>query len=481
MQNLLFLVPVFLIAGMLIGGLKWAADTSTLKSGGREQIRTFAVAIREFLQAREKTDAAIGIGTIDPEALSRDLNRVQQLFDLREPEVTTSAISRLAWGDQPSRAGAPGVVIMDPSGDEVIFASAPDQFEGDIGKAARQWLRQKGAFSSIEEDDIWIPDFSANLDSPDQLWAFTELKDERGEPFALLAVEYDGAWIQNEVRSSIVEIGIGILVAGLAGVFIALILSFVLTRSLRDLTAAAASAAEGNYEVKIRKSLIEEFNDLGNTFRTMTSLLYDTLDRIRKTLIEQEQFRNTDDLMATFRSRAYATLDVQEEWMEARMGPLRAHLPGYFYNNSERDGTHLFILGWVHDSSEPDDLVASAICRYVDARFKRGQEPPEILDSVMQIFNARKLLGIHLRPNPAHGTVYRLDSEHSGADANKEEFGSVPENGLVFHTLNPAFGQRIETALRHMERGSAASIHEQIRSIALPGEDGVVLFIRGLR
>ena len=52
-QNLLFLVPVFLVAGLLIGGLKWAADTNTLKAGGKEQIRTFAVAISEFLEARE--------------------------------------------------------------------------------------------------------------------------------------------------------------------------------------------------------------------------------------------------------------------------------------------------------------------------------------------------------------------------------------------------------------------------------------------
>ncbi|MCB1138454.1 MAG: methyl-accepting chemotaxis protein [Leptospiraceae bacterium] len=481
LQNLLFLVPVFLIAGLLIGGLKWAADTTTLESGGREQIRTFAVAIQEFLQAREQNGQKKGLASIDPDALQRDLSRVQQLFDLREPEITTSSISRLLWPDETSRAGAPGLVIMDPSGDEIIFASAPESFPGDIGEAALLQVSEKGAMALIRNTEVWIPDFSASLYSPEQLWAFTSLKNDEGKEFALLGVQYDGTWIRNEVRASIIEIVIGILVAVLAGIVISLFLSFILARSIRGLTEAASRAAEGDYEVRIKKGIIEEFNDLGNTFRTMTSLLYDTLDRIRKTLIEQEQFRNTDDLMATFRARAYETVDVEEDWMEARMGPLRSHLPGYFYHDVKKDQGHLFLMGWVHDSSEPDDLVASAICRYVEGRINLGEDPLKTLDSVFQLFSARKILALHIQPNPAHGKLYMLDSEHTGTEAKIEEFGSVPENGLVFHTLGEAFGSRIDTALRHMERGTAASIHEQIRAIAMPGEDGIVLFIRGHR
>ncbi|HBS03724.1 MAG TPA: hypothetical protein DEA96_02085 [Leptospiraceae bacterium] len=479
-QNLLFLVPVFLVAGLLIGGLKWAADTNTLRSGGKEQIRTFAVALQEFLEARERLSPNPGLGSIQPEILKRDLNRVQQLFDLREPEVTTSTISRFFWPEASSSAGAPGVVILNPETREPAFSYAPEGFK-DIADQVKDLTREAGVMVEARKEGIYISDFDVSLNSPDNLWALAILKDQEGQEYAILGVQYDGSWIQNEMRSSVVEIAIGVLVSALAGIVIALFLSSILSRTLRNLAEAASKAADGDYDVKIRSGLIQEFNDLGNTFRTMTSLLYDTLDRIRKTLIEQEQFRNTDDLMATFRSSAYGTVAIQEDWMEAQMGPLRAHIPGHFYHHVARGHGHLFIMGWVHDSSEPDDLVASALCRFVDSQVAREAQTEDLLKSAFQLFPARKLIAVEIMPNPAHGVSYLLDSEHSGAEALKEEFGSVPESGLVFHTLAHAFGQRIETALRHMERGSAASVHEQIRAIASSGEDGVVLYIRGHR
>ena len=479
-QNLLFLVPVFLVAGLLIGGLKWAADTNTLEAGGKEQIRTFAVALREFLEARERLSANRGLASIQPEILKRDLNRVQQLFDLREPEVTTSAISKLFWPEASSSAGAPGVVILHPDSREPVFSYAPEGFQ-DISHRVKEITQARGVMAEAREEGLYLSDFNASLNSPDNLWALAILKNQDGEEYGILGVQYDGSWIQNEMRASVVEIGIGILVSALAGIIIALFLSSILSRTLQNLTEAASRAADGDYDVRIRSGLIEEFNDLGNTFRTMTSLLYDTLDRIRKTLIEQEQFRNTDDLMATFRSNAYGTVAIEEDWMEAHMGPLRSHIPGHFYYHIPRGNGHLFIMGWVHDSSEPDDLVASALCRYVDSQVSRDIKTPDLLKSAFQVFPARKLIAVEIQPNPAHGTSYLLDSEHSGAEALIEEFGSVPESGLVFHTLAEAFGQRIETALRHMERGSAASVHEQIRAIATSGEDGIVVYIRGHR
>ncbi|MEQ8351741.1 MAG: methyl-accepting chemotaxis protein [Leptospiraceae bacterium] len=477
-QNLLFLVPVFLVAGLLIGGLKWAADTSTLESGGKEQIRTFAVALREFLEARERLSGAPGLASIQPELLRRDLNRVQQLFDLRKPQVTTSAISTFFWPDETSSAGAPGVVILDPESRKVAFSYAPEGFE-DIGARVTELTRQTGVMGELRGEGVYIADFDVSLNSPENLWALAILKNTRGEDFAILGVQYDGSWIKNEMRASIVEIGIGVLVAALAGVVIALFLASILSRTLGNLTEAASRAAEGDYDVRIRSGLIEEFNDLGNTFRTMTSLLYDTLDRIRKTLIEQEQFRNTDDLMSTFRSNAYEKVSLDEDWMQAEMGPLRTQNPGHFYQHIPLESGHFFMMGWVHDSSEPDDLIASALCRYVDSRIRKKQEIRDLLNSAFEIFPIRKLISVELQPNPAHGKMYLLDSEHKGAEAVREEFGSVPESGLVFHTLTEAFGQRIETALRHMERGSAKSAHEQIRAITLPGEDGIVLYIRG--
>ncbi|MBU45109.1 MAG: hypothetical protein CMN76_18000 [Spirochaetaceae bacterium] len=476
-QNLLFLVPVFLVAGLLIGGLKWAADTNTLKAGGKEQIRTFAVAISEFLEARERSSREQGLKAIKPEVLRRDLNRVAQLFELREPEVTTSAVSRWAWGDDSSGGGAPGVVILDYKSREPAFQYSSEDME-DIATKVRALVSEKGVMAALDEDGVWVADFTVSMDSPDNLWALAILSDQGGRPYGILGVQYDGSWIQNEIRASVVEIAIGVLVSALAGIVVALFLAAILSRTLRNLTVAASKAADGDYDVRIRRGIIEEFNDLGNTFRTMTSLLYDTLDRIRKTLIEQEQFRNTDDLMATFRGNAYQPVDVQD-WVEARMGPLRSHVPGHFYHHVESGPRHLFFMGWVHDSSEPDDLVASAMCRFLDTGLSETTELKPTLDAVFELFPVRKLIAVEVRPNPAHGVFYLLDSEHSGAEAITEEFGSVPERGLVFHTLNPAFGQRIDTALRHMDRGSAMSIHEQIRAIALSGEDGMVLYIRG--
>lgn len=482
-QNLLFLVPIFLIAGLLIGGLKWAADTQTLESGGREQIRTFAIALREFLQEREKHSPKKGLESINNAELKRDLDRVQQLFDLRTPEVTTGAFAQFFddnLGDSgKGRGGAPGVVILDPDSREVVFSSAPESFKGDLGATVQEMIRKRGGVPEDEKNTVWIPDISASFNSPDNLWAFARLKDASGNTYGYLGVQYDGSWIQIELLSSIVEIGIGIFVVFVAGVIIALFISFVLTRTLRNLTEAASRAADGDYNVSIRTGLIEEFNDLGNTFRTMTSLLFDTLDRIRKTLIEQEQFRNTDDLMSTFRSEVYGAVDVDLDWIKARMAPLRGHPRGYFYKQIEYKNGLLFFMGWVHESSEPDDLVGSAVARYLTNRLFIEENLENALDDTFNVFGVRKLLAVQILPNPAHAVQYLLDSEHRGAEISKEEFGSIPGRGLIFHTLSETFGQRIETALRHMEQGSVTSVHEEIRSIALPGEDGVVLFVRG--
>lgn len=321
-QFLIFLLPVFILAGGLIGALKWIADTQMLEWGGEKQISTMAVSIANILDTQYNPDERGFENRIAASDLDGVLNRIDAL----------GASVELA--------------VFDSEQKDVIFRSS------DFDLSAYRRVAEKKVPERLE-----ILNFTAGTGSPDYLKALCTLKGGR----FVIFVRTDGSWIQSEASGSLREAAVGLIVSVVTGVFISLGLSFLITRSIRRMRATALAAVNGNYNASVKPGLITEFSDLSNTFRTMTSLMNDILQRIRRTLIEQEQFRNSATMLEAFHSDVFPLREFTEP-VRLCIGIAGNDTARFFYSvESGEDRIKVVIGEVIPNEEEPVPVTVSAI------------------------------------------------------------------------------------------------------------------------
>ncbi|MBI2568293.1 MAG: HAMP domain-containing protein [Candidatus Schekmanbacteria bacterium] len=92
----------------------------------------------------------------------------------------------------------------------------------------------------------------------------------------------------------------------LSSLIVGTYLARVLRRPIRAMIASAARVADGDYEQHESGGRIRELDDLASTFNTMTSLLGDLIEKSRRTLAEEEQFRSARDAALLLREMRWS-------------------------------------------------------------------------------------------------------------------------------------------------------------------------------
>lgn len=290
------------------------------------------------------------------------------------------------------------------------FISESKKMVFDIGKHSSNTASSLPAnlIQNLQKDGIVID----CLESFEIMRCFAPISDLKGNIIGIIGIETSASRLSKQRQQSINRSIIGTFVFGLAGILCALIISFVLQRSMKSLSSAANMNNLGKYSERTgpRKGIIREFNELWNAFYTMTSILKGVVARTKRNILSVETFRTKDDLLKTFDDNFWQPIQLSHDNMAFMIKNVNNGLPGTFMDILKTE-KHTF-CAFGKNSSDVSDFESarkgSAIISYL--RYCLVQDNiKNVLHSTVSLFPLEEFTFIHWKKISNELKVYEYD------------------------------------------------------------------------
>ncbi len=436
LQILLGVAPVFLVLGLVVGALNYTTGLEETRLALREEVYTLTVSLSEFLSS-ERVRLVLSDPTAARGLLQEPLMRLMQDNPIRH-----IALRPLDRRQSSAEFGE-------------VLESRPDLL------GSRAGLEAQG--------DIL---FSLVIEPGGQhiVRALAPLHDS-GSPFGLLILDIDATRAVEAERTILMHslaflfgiLGCGILVSVIAGRLV--------TGAASQLNQATEVVASGSYDWRVQPSRLREFNDLGNTFNTMTSLLEEILSKTKRAVIEGEQFRRPEDLADCF---------SESLWQigHTRLGSLGASLirlgrPGngdflalWKEHNRARIAMGRLLVSGAFDAA----VMASAAFALVQEEIRIG-EPG--FSRAQEIFHFKfwdLVLWDAAEPNVEVWT-YRFGQ----AEAAHRQVRITAEQGLTLHSLEGEWARRLDLYVRILQGMDDHRLMQELAGVLKEPAGGVIL------
>ena len=439
LQILLGVAPVFLVLGLVVAVLNFTTRREEVRLALREEVFTLAVALSEFLGS-DTLASNLAESKADQSQLRVRLERVME-----ENAIERIVLRSLDASRPPLKLG---------EGDSALGISTNPQtvFEA----------RGEVLFSPVLEDP----------DGQSFVRAMTPLKTGAG-PFGLLVLDVDAASASQSQRTILLH-SLAFLIGILgSGILVSLVVARLVSGAAQQLSEATDVVASGRYDWHVRPGWLREFNDLGNTFNTMTSLLEEILSKTKRAVIEGEQFRRPEDLAEAFSEALWSLGHSRLGDLDVSLMRLGGAGNGDFLALWEdADGARI-AMGRVLVSGELETaVVASAAFALIREEIRVGGPG---FSRAGEIYHFK------------YWDLVLWERSHPAVDVWTYHFGQMePERrrvtfeegrALALHSLEGEWARRLELYLGMLDgMDGNARVRELTRILNLPAGGGVILF-----
>lgn len=410
-QNLLSLVPLFLILGILYAFIsymlqtkefKWAVDQEALAIG--HTIQSFAEhnADRYFEAIEGKLDVSKEFEVV--------IDRI--IGQLRNESITVKNTS----GDTLYHVVAPIHQNGYPTWNdlEVLYEST---FEG-------------STYSLIRQDNSARIYITTAIQTIDGVFSISIIRDAQ---VYLTRMNTLRKWIAIEVAISVV-----------LGVIVSYLLTFFVQNRIKKLTLQSQSFLGGNVDLRLDQGSITEFNDLGSTLTILVNVFHKNIDWYRKSIQQNEQDRTSHNLAEFIKTR-------KSESKQLTLG--NVHITADFAGTD----IHPFFLAKVQIPSEPklvwgrvseqNEVEAALLSEGVSQYIERLPEESSPLRNLTDTFGTQ-LKEAHMLSLQESGTILHTSIDSSGQESSLE-LVLEPGSTLWLHDLSEDVSEKIETYSLH--------------------------------
>lgn len=352
-QNILFIGPLFLGLAVCLGLLLYYVESQRLLWGQQQEATGYAISIAEFTQERALDQHVTVADPAKDPGLRRALDRILGDGRIKTVFALDPKTAKLDWSYP---AGALTTVPSDVTPDLDVI---------------------------LIDDGVWVSDIHRAAHKTGTLEAYSSMAAPDGKLVAAIGVVDDATgYVRATDRIGPETIGAAVAIF-IIGLIIAGIVSYLISREVRSLSATAALISSGNLDVQASPGHIQEIGDLGNTFNTMSDVLKDVLSRTKRSLIEGEQFRTHAELAASYAGMFRPPVSEEVGGLHVAVSTSGQDF-GLFWTAFETGGTVCIALG--HLTAEDDVstvIAASAATRYLKHRLTKddaGDTISEIVD-----------------------------------------------------------------------------------------------------
>lgn len=461
-QNLLTIVPLFLGLALIGSLLMYTVGLNEIRWGLHEEASTLAIAAAEFLDG----DAYQGLvrrGTADP-----------YYARIQDP------LRRLLKRNQARR-----VTAYSPDGEKVVFHLSADTISADTSGASDADSEaspsatlsagvagEAGLMEAMTRDRFLVGAMRYGEGNQAALTAYAPINDSAGKLAGIVGVETD-ADIYRKSKQDLLTRGVWLTgIVFLLGILVASLLTRLITREVHALNLAAVEVTAGNLNRQIQAGRIQEIEDLGNTFNTMSDVLRDVLSKTRRALIEGEQFRTEANLAQAYREQFAPPLRASLGAARVAAEHFGARPTGSFYDAFSLPDGACALVGRVGEGASLDAVMTASAARSLLRQDLERLPPEEVFASAGALFPLDRL-EIVVWKDGGPAKAWRLDPE-TGTARRRE----LPTEPILLHTFDAATGARIEQYARLFGHLSPEDLMTDIRIAVSADREGCLLILK---
>ncbi|MDP8242485.1 MAG: hypothetical protein P9L94_00280 [Candidatus Hinthialibacter antarcticus] len=458
-QNLLFLLPVFLVTIIVMGGFKYYTERNVLLSGYETKANAFAISISEFLTP----------------------NALQELHEISAADDVISGDLELAFARILDDGLALRLSVHDSQSFEAIYAWGQEPtidsvaYLNEHNDWFHQTVRSEHENESENYDSLF---FYPNQGEPDQpliLIASAPVNNGLDELAAVVMVEMDVSGI-SELSFSILRDLLWIcVIVLLIGVLAAFTLSFIISHSIRELTYAIQDVQSGDlHEIKLTSS-IREINGLENTYNTMVEVLKEERERDQDELMSIESQRVQKDLEKVYQHVIWPEIKIQHNALSG-VGVIQDISKGEFMDLVEVEDGVCAIVGRVSEKEFTAIVSASSVVPFWRSQLQSGPVE-DAVKCIGEIFELDWFECVWVQSS--EGGVIKTWNKPPGVS--EVEPGQRPKqagSSVVLHAESGESAKDIERFVRRLGYLDPTALHEHLNNALQNPPVGPIVIIK---
>jgi len=437
-QNTLFIVPLFLFLAVVLGGVLYFGESRQRLWGQEQEASGYAISIAEFAQDRA-IDAHLDIDDpVKDPGLARSLDHILADNRLKAVYAINPRTRTLLWSY--------------PAGS---VTALPSDIPTDLAGA-------------LLGDGVWTSDVERTGPKTATMEACSSIVGKDGKLIGAIGVVDDATGYVRASQQTFTSVAIAASIIIVVGLIITLLVSWLISREVRDLSRTAALISSGNLDVQASPGHIQEIGDLGNTFNTMSDVLKDVLSRTKRSLIEGEQFRTHAELAASYAGMFRPPISEDVGGMRVAVTAAGQDF-GLFWTAFETAGTICIALGHLRGDDDVDTVItASAATRYLKHRLTR-EEAGATIGEIVDLFKPDFFECYCLTGDAVdHWTLVPID------DARKTGEGHQTLNALRPAVQSYPAGSRTLWTIHRFSPNADALVEQYVRVFGHHGPDDLV-------
>ncbi|MBZ0256650.1 hypothetical protein K8I31_11345 [bacterium] len=461
-QNMLFLLPVFLVTIVVMGGYKYYTEREVLLSGQENKANAFAVSIAEFLTPSSLNELRTISGNDDVVsgkvelAISRILDDgLAVRLSVHDPKTFQEIY---AWGQEPSIDGVAYISENREWFDRMLASDHQEHHEG---------IDTLVAYPNENKKEL-----------PPILVASAPVDDGFGRLAAVVMVEMDASGINQESMAILRELARICCMVLLIGAAAALALSFVMSRSIKELTRSIQDVQSGNLNEIRLTSNIREIAALENTYNTMIDVLREEQQRDKDELMQIENLRIQKDLENVFRQVIWPEISIKKNQMTG-YGVIHDLTDGDFMDLIETGSGLYAIIGRIVEQDFTAVVSAASV-----VPFWRSQIASKPVEEVLELFQtifefdwfcccAASLTGPPV--------LKRWLKREKDAEMTFEEIKFETNSSIILHSPNGKAVENVERFVKRIGHLEPKVLHQHLSSAMGDSLEGpiVILHVSG--
>jgi len=441
------IVPLFVGLSLVTGGIMYYLQTKELEWGFHEEASSIAVVTARFLDDKNLQQASDS-STVKPvnEIISALFKKIMRAGRARRFVVFSSQDQRLLYDVATSNSVSQNMQIP------------------------------PYVMTKLSNQPFVIGSIKKGKGNSEYLTTYASIRNLKGEMTGILAVETTADTVQLRRGELLQSLLISMTCAAILGLILTLVISRLITKRLANLTEAVSNVETNYFDQKASIGIIDELNDLENTFNTLRSVLKEVLSKIWRTTIETEQFRTKEDLMCAFKTEFQSPVRKTICDVEA-VGTLLGCRPmGSFFGIEELQDCGYAVAGKIAESEIMEQTeTASAALAFITQSIKNS-DISTALNLVSSLFDLTRCECVIWEKAASKVMLWSLDK-----DSRQWQQKTVTLlNGvtLVFHTMDTCIDQRIRIYVDEFKHLPQEALMREIRMIVDEKLGGALLMIR---
>ncbi len=441
-QIIVALVALFAGLSLVTGGVMYYLQIRELEWGLQEEASSIAIVAARFLDGTEVSKTTAG----------NPVDAVRRLAD----KIMKPGLARR-------------ITLLDPKDsrqllDVAYSNSVSGEIQVDPVIAAR-----------LEKTYFVSGPVKRGKNDSDYLTTYAAVRDTGGGVSGIVTVETGADALRSSHDRLRQSLFVSLAGSVLLGLVLSLVISGLIARRLNWLARAATAVESGLYDEQLPHGIIDELNDLGNTFDTMRSILKESVSRIWRTVIEAEQFRASEDLACEFRKEFLAPVTKTIRGIEAA-GALPGCLPdACFFGIWETKDGGCAVTGKVAVSGVMEQTkAASAVLAFIRQATEKG-DVRNALESASGLFELEMCRCITWESAGKDGTMWTFDARSSRWDKESVSFRKGP---VIIHSMDSLVDRRMRTYADEFRNLPAETLLGEIRLVAGNDASDSILILR---